>query len=65
MKEWLRSKLGFIGDSPTCQSILAGTYIIPDEVDIYTKNLLAALAKPTNLIDTLKVTVTMEEFVKR
>jgi len=63
MRELLHSELGFLGTSQVCKEILAGIHIVPEEVDIYTKDLLYTLVKPTNLMDTPKAVVAIEEFV--
>ena len=42
----LRQEIGFLGDGPAVDAILKGTYDVPDDTPLATKEFLAAMAAP-------------------
>ena len=53
MVEPMRGELGVLGDTRTAKEILAGSYNIPEGVDMFTASILKELKKPDNTeIDT-------------
>ena len=62
MKGRLVKKLGFLGNSVACDQKLNGAYSPPVEVDQHAGNLLQALAKPSDLIDTPRPIISTSTF---
>ena len=62
MKERLVEELGFLGNSAACDQMLKGNYSPPEEVDQHTKDLLQALAKPSDLCDSPRPIISKDTF---
>ena len=58
----LAAEIGFIGTSPACRQILAGTYKPPPGTNHYTTEYLKYLKKPPNIKEAPTACVTTEEF---
>jgi hypothetical protein len=63
MTEPLLSELGFLGDGPAIDDILAGTYIPPDGTDYYAALLLQKMKilEAIKRLPPVKATVTMAD----
>ena len=62
MSGQLAAEIGFIGTSPACREILAGTYEPPPGTDEYTTEYLKYLKKPLNIQHAPTACITTEEF---
>ena len=62
MRGQLAAEIGFIGTSPACRDILAGTYNPPPGTDQYTTEYLKYLKKDPNLHSTPSSYITTKEF---
>ena len=62
MKEKLIEDLSFLGNSPSCNQILNGSYFILEEVDPYTSVYIQELKRLDNTNNKLKAVITIEVF---
>ena len=61
----LGQELGYLGNSSTYNSILNGTYNPPEDTNQYTKDLLEASARLTQIVQPPKAIISTEAFTTR